>query len=239
MANVRFLEMIKRISDDLPQSEDVVIVAEQCLEGVEFALQNKFDEALKRFEKALERAPLCETIKTFRKVIADVMTNGLSKEAVIHFFRGVVYDFDEKPEKAIAELKKVLSIKPDFIQARENLGAIYTKNKMYNEAINEYRKIIELVPDSAKAHLELGKIYLIKKMYNEAEKEFKKALELDPKNVYAHYYMGEVYLAKEEYDNAISEYASAVALNSSYSEALDSLVLIYCWRNRYSLSIKA
>ncbi len=106
----------------------------------------------------------------------------LPNDPYIHNDLGIAYMGKEIFDLAEHHFERAVALKPDYIQARNNLGAAYLKQKKYDNAIECYRQfsdnLLYLTPHFALSNL--GWAYLGKKDYLLAEKNFSKALHLEP-----------------------------------------------------------
>jgi tetratricopeptide (TPR) repeat protein len=75
-------------------------------------------------------------------------------------------------DDAIAGYKRALEIKPDAIDARNNLGVAYGQKGLLDEAIRELKKAVAIDPTDALSHKNLGLAYKKKGMTAEARREF-------------------------------------------------------------------
>ena len=57
---------------------------------------------------------------------------------------GIILKRNGRTEEAIANYKKAISLKPDYVQAYNNLGAIYKNNEEYANAVKMFTKAIEI-----------------------------------------------------------------------------------------------
>jgi len=64
--------------------------------------------------------------------------------------------------KSFNYYKKVLTIKPDYYAARNNLATAYIKIGMFDEAITELKQVLASNPDLPHAHFNLGECYFSK-----------------------------------------------------------------------------
>jgi adenylate cyclase len=77
-------------------------------------------------------------------------------------------------ERAIAEYKHALSIKPNLSDAHSELGLIYMHIGLFDRALEELEKAIEINPTYTDSQLRLGMAHLWRCEYEEAYKIFKK-----------------------------------------------------------------
>ena len=109
-------------------------------------------------------------------------STGLSDQQLVndHINKGNNYCDLNEYEAGIKEYKQALTLDPNNVYARTNLGLTYLKQQKYCEAVNELEKAIEVNPAYAFAHLSLAIIY--EDYFFETEKAVKhynKFLEID------------------------------------------------------------
>jgi tetratricopeptide (TPR) repeat protein len=71
--------------------------------------------------------------------------------------------------KAALELEKAIVLDPDFAEAHNDLGVVYTRLGRYPEATSEFRRAIELVPEESLPHSNLA--WVLSAMGQRAEAE--------------------------------------------------------------------
>lgn len=70
----------------------------------------------------------------------DLAISKDNENALLFFARGTIHDKNESFEKAAADYKKALKLKPDYFDAAYNLGAMYfNKAANYNNEANNYK----------------------------------------------------------------------------------------------------
>ena len=129
--------------------------------GSAYREDDKMDQAIKSYEKALELKP------DFADAYIGI---------------GNVYLESLNMETAIDNYKKALDIDPRHVIAYFNLGVAYGYNGQIDEAIASCKKAIELNPRFIEAYSNLGDLYLEKGDKDEALKAYEKVVELDPKS---------------------------------------------------------
>lgn len=103
--------------------------------GVGLAAQGKFEEAKEEFEKALETAPF--HAKRSLQIIDDVEKEKISRQAAIHFFKGINYSIKGLWDDCIAEYSKAIKINPKYAKLYKNRGFAYAQGKLeYDKAIS-------------------------------------------------------------------------------------------------------
>jgi len=150
---------------------------------------------------------------------------------------GRIYTRMGRLEEAISELKKALSIDPNFVGALCNLGIAYSEKGLIKEAIYEYKKALKIEPDHPPSHTYLGNAYFDKGRLEEALLEYRKALSINPDFAEAHNSLGLVYAKKGRLEEAILEYKKALAIDPSYLEAHTNLGIAYLAKGRLEEAI--
>ncbi len=77
-------------------------------------------------------------------------------------------------------IRKSLAIEPNYIDAHNNLGIIYSRQGRLNEAIGQYLEAIRLGPGNVEAYNNMGVAYARQGRIKEAVRCFSKALEIKP-----------------------------------------------------------
>jgi len=160
--------------------------------GLSFEKDGRWGEAINEFNNALRLNPRSaesyyhigviyeyqlkyyEAINFFQKA-SDV-------DSKYAFYAGLDWENLEKWDEAISAFKTVLSVYPEFINARFHLGFSYKKKKMFTEAISEFKKILEQDQNHAGSIYNLAIIYKDLGMMSEAKKEASKFNQLTSSN---------------------------------------------------------
>jgi len=93
---------------------------------------------------------------------------------------------------AAGHLEKALQIAPDFVQARNNLGAAYINLREYESAVAQLQKAIELAPNLKQPYVNLGTALIFLGRLPEAETAARRGLDLAPQSSSARYNLGRV-----------------------------------------------
>jgi tetratricopeptide (TPR) repeat protein len=106
----------------------------------------------------------------------------VSEEAVERNRAGAKLLEQGKPDAAIVEFQKAVSLDAKYFPPRLNLAYAYEKADRIEEAIDAYREAIEAQPQNFFAHNNLGVLYDKKGLYDAAIAELKTALQIEPGN---------------------------------------------------------
>jgi tetratricopeptide (TPR) repeat protein len=121
---------------------------------------------------------------------------------------------------AINELAKAIAIYPDYLAARNNLGAQYLKRKRLPEAAEQFNIILEKNPKYFNARLNLGIVLVEEKQFAEAVEELSQAVAIDSSHPAAHLFWGIAALDLNDLVVAERELVKALLLGGErYSNA--------------------
>lgn len=97
------------------------------------------------------------------------------------YYLGLIVMRDEKVLDDAEELfKKTVRLKPDFIDAYNQLGNLYVQQAQYKNAIRAYRDVLRLNPNSKDAHYQLGFVYAMMRDLESARREYNYLKDIDP-----------------------------------------------------------
>jgi serine/threonine protein kinase len=76
-------------------------------------------------------------------------------------------------ERAVREVKRALTLNPDYAQAHQMLGTIYEHTGLLDEALAEYRKAVDLDPTSQNAMRMIATTLVAREDYEDAVRTFR------------------------------------------------------------------
>jgi tetratricopeptide (TPR) repeat protein len=120
--------------------------------------------------------------KMYREAI-EMFREGSPKDPVLLNKTGIAYHQMMQLDNARKSYEQALKIKPDYVEAMNNLGTVYYAKKSNRRAISWYQKALKLAPSepkSASIYMNLGTAYFARKRYEDATKSYRTALQLDP-----------------------------------------------------------
>ena len=145
---------------------------------------------------------------------------------------GLVYMAKNRDDLALKHFKKALNLKPDYIQAKNNLGATYLRQKKWKSAIQCFEEISEnllyATPEMPLSNL--GWVYFHQEMYGKAKTYFEKSLEIRPNFLFAVHGLASIYIetarytkAKKFLDHALVKNPEAAVLHSDLAKVYEEL----------------
>jgi tetratricopeptide (TPR) repeat protein len=202
--------------------------------GVRASEEEKFNEAIEFFSKAIEKKNL---ITNTYKIADAYIGRGISRlnlgstDRSIEDFEtaselapeyskpfyllAIAYLEQKKADLAHKAVDRSLDIKPNQLHAMEIKSKIYAFEKRYNEEVTLRTKMIEMDVTSAHQYKMRGNAYQMQKKYENAISDFTKAIELDQKDIASWFDRGLCYAEKKEFDKAVSDIEQAVKIDST------------------------
>ena len=126
--------------------------------------------------------------KMYREAI-DTFKEGSLKDPVLWNKCGIAYHQMLQLDQARKSYEQALKLKPDYVEAMNNIGTIYYAKKNYRRAISWYNKALKQANGesrSASIYMNLGTAYFSRKKYQEATEAYQTALKMDPE-VFEHH----------------------------------------------------
>ncbi len=204
--------------------------------GVTLLEQQKIDEAVAHFEKALEVEPNFaeahsnlgnvrlrqnraeEAVAQFQMAVQ--LDPGL---ATAHSNLGVTLMSRGQLDEAIAHLQRALQIRPDFAVTRNSLGGALQRKGETNAAIEQFQLALQSRPDYAEASYNLATALCDAGRCDEAMGYFEKALSLDPKLAVSLSNYGTILQQTKRIQEALALYQRAADADPSNPYFLNNL----------------
>jgi len=166
--------------------------------GVALADQGYHDQAIKKYQKALQIDPL------YQDPVANI---GLSLAE------------QGKMEESISQFLKALEINPKDYKTLNNLGASLIVVGRDTEAIQSLSEALTLDPYYAQAHNNIGVALQRQGRVDEAIDHFSSAVQLDPDYIQAYNSLGIILANQGRYEEAIEQFSAALKVNPAYKSA--------------------
>ncbi len=133
---------------------------------------------------------------------------------------GVQANNDRQYEKAIDYFQKVLTLKPDHINALIEQAYAYNYLQNDNQAIACYQTILDLHPNNLQAIRSLASVYFAKADYRKAKEYFTQASQIEPENYKNFYSLGLIASYEKEFTAALTFFEQALAISPYQKESL-------------------
>ena len=113
-----------------------------------------------------------------------------ASEARYYHDLGLVLSAQGKSDEALAAFERVVSIKPDFVEAWNNLGTLLKAKGKLQPATEAYQRAVTLLPTCAEGYYNLGNVLKEQRLYDEAIAAYREAIALRPNFSQAHCNLG-------------------------------------------------
>jgi tetratricopeptide (TPR) repeat protein/SAM-dependent methyltransferase len=160
--------------------------------------EGKFDEAIARYQRALELDP----------DYADACNNLAN-----------AYQMQGKLEDAIACYERALVLRPDYAEARNSLGTVFATQGKIKQASACFEQALADNPEYADPHTNLGNMLKIDGKLDAAAACHERALAITPDYALACNNLGTIRELQGRNDEAIALYERAVAQMPNYPDA--------------------
>lgn len=145
-----------------------------------------------------------------------------------------------KSDEAIAHLRKAIAIFPDYLMARNDLGAQLLGQGKLDEAENELRRAVGIDPKAFKPELNLGIVLVYQHRFSEATEALRRALSMQSNSASARLHMGMALMGQNDLDGAEKELKLAYDFGgNSFSLALFHLGQVYMSKGERALALQA
>jgi tetratricopeptide (TPR) repeat protein len=126
--------------------------------------------------------------KMYREAI-EAFREGSAKDPVLANKIGIAYHQMVQLDQARKSYEMALKLKPDYVEAMNNVGTIYYAKKNYRRAISWYTRALKLSGSESRAasiYMNLGTAWFSRKKYEDATQAYQTALKIDPE-VFEHH----------------------------------------------------
>lgn len=135
-----------------------------------------------------------------------------SQNPLIHNNLGLTYFMRQRLDLAESHLRKALSLKKDYSDARNNLARVLIEQKKDQEAEKEIQIVLAdlTYPGIDRAYVNLGLSHFNRKQWAQAQQAFEKAVVANRENCLAHTYLGRSEFERSDYTRAAKTLDRAV-----------------------------
>ncbi|HEX9131456.1 MAG TPA: tetratricopeptide repeat protein, partial [Ktedonobacteraceae bacterium] len=145
--------------------------------------------------------------------LAKSLTSDKDEEAQIESDLANIAMVNQKYDEAIAHLKRVAEINPNYRGIWLNIGLAYRRQKNYDEAESYYQRALEAQPEDIAVYSELGTLYLATHQLNEALETVEQGLRYHPDSAHLRALLAAIYVEKGDRRQAQAALAEAERIN--------------------------
>lgn len=206
---------------------------QSVMAGVEFLAAGDWKAGEKEFAQAINQNPYDENAPFFMRIIRQLQTGKLKKNAVKTFSFGFIDMLEGDPEAAQKKYRKASAQDSRFWQALLlDASLMMADAKKDKETSRLLQKVLAINPKSARAHIYLGLLALGRGKLTEGKKELEKAVQLNSKLSDAHYHLGVLALEEKKLKPAEQNLRAAIAADPYKEEAYNDLGTLMAETNR-------
>jgi tetratricopeptide (TPR) repeat protein len=146
----------------------------------------------------------------------QVYTEGIGYQTgylSLYVNRSRIYLDRGKPDSALSDLNKCLSLNPELVQARINRGVAYAMKNEPDSALSDFNKAQQLDPENPDVLTNLGLLFYQRKQYPEAISNLQHFLKIKPTDADNTNLLGLCYFNQQQPDSALVEFNKAITLN--------------------------
>jgi tetratricopeptide (TPR) repeat protein len=139
-------------------------------------------------------------------------------------------------EEAIATYDKLLSLKPDRVDAWNNRGNALTAIGRYQQALESYNKAIALKPSKHESWFNQGNALMTMRKYQQAVASYDKSIAIKPDKDEAWINRGIVLTKLQRYEEAIKSYNQALVLKKDSHQVYYNKACSYALQGEVELA---
>ncbi|AJQ29782.1 tetratricopeptide repeat protein [Pelosinus fermentans] len=153
--------------------------------------------------------------------------------AELCFSQGLALAHEGDALQALELFHQAISLKPDYAEAYNGIGALLININNLNEAEFYLQRALELKADYAEALFNLGTLFSRTSFLEEAEICLRETISHEPGFPEAHFRLGMVLKQMERLDEAENHLELAIRLRSDFKEAEFALGVLYLLQGQY------
>lgn len=193
-------------------------------------MTNKFSSKSKNFDDEIfQQASLCVNDGDFagaQTLYRDFLARQPNSPRALHALGVVMHRGGGNSEEAVRLIRQAIKLKPDYIDARCNLGKMLVELRRFYEAEECYKSALEFKPDLALAWQSLGDICYRSHLYDDALTYYEKASKLSP-DAKIFVQIGIISNILGCNEDAVFAFRSALAIEDDCGEAYYGLAKAY------------
>ena len=183
--------------------------------------------------------------KSYRNIVKNISNITTLPESIQSIYPLVLIEFATvlqkqfKYDEAIQIYQSSLLLKPDLIDAYNNLGTIFQKQGKPNEAIKIYKKGLEVDLNWAEGYNKIASIFQEKDDFKQAEQYYQEAIQVNPQFASAYNNLGNIFKDQGKLEEAVQVYQKAIQINPKFAGAYHNLGYIFRQQEKLEAAIQA
>lgn len=146
--------------------------------------------------------------------------------SLAHYILGVAYGKLGSYSDATVAFQQAIKLKPDYIDAWNNLGWACSQSGRFAEAVGAFQQLIKLTPNDPQIWSNLGGAQAGQGHEADAIAAYQMAIQLKPDYADAHFNLGAAYANRGKLVDAVSSFRLAVKYKPDFPEAWFNLGVV-------------
>ena len=189
--------------------------------GVVYLRTGRPDHALGLFEAGLNLPAGADSIPDLDapiELLRSQSEEGRSLPEIHNVLGRLLGRAGADPQQVISEFRLAVKLRPDFVEAHNNLGLALTQTDQTTEAVRAFEEALRLDPDFVDARANLGGVLVVVDA-DRAARELQRALEANPSHMNAHYNLSRAYNSLGQRPKEIEHLEAALKIDSDFARA--------------------
>ncbi|MCX7679578.1 MAG: tetratricopeptide repeat protein [Spirochaetes bacterium] len=165
-----------------------------------------------------------------------MMSQAVPKEVISIYNNALMLSNKGDFEQALSEYRRAITLYPQFLQAYNNIGEIYSRMGKSELAISHYRKALEIAKNN-RVLLNLGVEYYNRREYQVALQYFLESLALDSDFLEGNFYTAMAYFNLKNYSSAEHYLKKVISIERKHEKSHYLLAYIYYEWKQYERAI--
>jgi tetratricopeptide (TPR) repeat protein len=157
---------------------------------------------------------------------AKQLADDYPDSSLAHYILGVAYGKMNFFDDAAASFQQAIKLKPDYIDAWNNLGWAYTESGKLPEAVGVFEQLIKFTPKDAQVWSNLGGVQARLGHAVDAIAAYQMAIQLKPDYADAHFNLGVAYAGQAKFEEAVKSFRQAIKYQPNFAEAWFNLGVV-------------
>ncbi len=151
---------------------------------------------------------------------------------------GMAYYKQNFPKKAVFYLDLATQINPLSVEARNNLGNIYSELKEFKNAIKQYEAAAKADPNNLATLFNLGISYSDSGQKKKAAEAFMQVAQIDPSYVPAHRYLVQIFIGQNNFIGALLHLKQIAKYQRNNPQISLTMAEIYFQLKNYEMALQ-
>jgi tetratricopeptide (TPR) repeat protein len=200
-------------------------------------LENRLDEARKLNDDVVKARPndpdaqvykgeieirsgkASDAVNTLQAVLRNDPDNG-----VAHYQLGLALDQQGNMDRADAEWREAVRLRPDIVEARRALAGVAIHRNDPADLALQADQIIALQPNAPDGYLLRAAAAIARKEYASADDYIHRSLKKEPNNPAAYVQLGNLHMAQDQFGEAQKAYQQALDQDPNSADALGGVL---------------